>query len=126
MPRSKITACALFLLLSLNQIFYPALASNLEHTVFQVATIGSLAQGVYDGNYDYGSLMKHGNFGVGTFLDLNGEMVAIDDNFYQIESNGRLKSITAKQIVPFAEVTFFKPTIHKTLASISSYQEVRQ
>src|SRR5690349_11376074 len=109
---NKNTAYVLFLLSSLSQIFYPALAANkniAQSAVFQVATIGSLALGVYDGNYDYGSLMKHGNFGVGTFLDLNGEMVAIDGDFYQIESSGKLKLVNAKQIVPFAEVTFFKP-----------------
>lgn len=124
---NKTTAYFLFLLLSLSQIFCPVLASDnkLEHnSVFQVATIGSLALGVYDGNYDYGGLMKHGNFGVGTFLDLNGEMVAIDGNFYQIESSGKLNPVNAKQIVPFAEVTFFKPTIHQTLANISNYEEL--
>lgn len=96
--------------------------------VFQVATIGSLYQGVYDSNYSYGELMKHGDFGLGTFLDLNGEMMALDGHFYQMEVKGeppgKLKLVSAKQMTPFAQITFFKPTIHKTLGSISNFQEV--
>jgi acetolactate decarboxylase len=95
-----------------------------QNTVFQVATIGSLAQGVYDGDYDYGQLKKHGNFGVGTFLDLDGEMVAIDGHFYQIEASGKLRTVSDSQIVPFAEVTDFRPTISKNLAIIASYQNL--
>ena len=105
----------------------PVFASSKDITqnaVFQVATISSLTQGVYDGNFDYGNLMKHGDFGVGTFLDLNGEMVALDGKFYQIESDGKLKSVSSNQIVPFAEVTFFKPTMHEWLKNISDYHEL--
>ncbi len=93
-----------------------------KSTVFQVATIGSLAQGVYDGDYDYKRLMQHGNFGLGTFLDLNGEMVAVDGTFYQIEADGSLKTVNPKQIVPFAQVTFFRPPFHTQISNITSYQ----
>jgi acetolactate decarboxylase len=99
-------------------------ANAANQPVFQVATIGSLTQGVYDGDYTYGNLMKHGDFGLGTFLDLNGEMVAIDGSYYQIEANGKLKSVRTSQIVPFAEVTFFHPEMQKTLSAIHDYQQL--
>jgi len=92
-----------------------------KNTLFQVATISSLTQGVYNGNYSYKKLMQQGNFGLGTFLDLNGEMVAIDGHFYQIEANGKLKTVKPEQIVPFAEVTYFKPSIYNTLANLPNY-----
>lgn len=95
-----------------------------QHAIFQVATINALAQGIYDGDYQYGSLMEQGNFGLGTFLALDGEMVAVDGHFYQIEANGKLKSVTRKQIVPFANVTYFKPTLHKTLEKVSDYSDL--
>lgn len=87
----KIILClVIFFTVSLNTfpIFAAAIDKNnqAQNTVFQVATIGALAQGVYDGDYDYGRLMKQGNFGVGTFLDLNGEMVAIDGHSFSCKN----------------------------------------
>lgn len=118
--------CNILWLLILTQFFCATFAAkNLkQQAVFQVATIGSLTQGVYDGSYDYGHLKHHGNFGVGTFLDLDGEMVAIEGDFYQIKSNGKLKKVTSNQIVPFAEVTFFKPVFFKNLSDIFNYHNL--
>ncbi len=92
--------------------------------LFQVATIGSLAQGVYDGDYRYGEVMKHGNFGVGTFKDLNGEMVAIDGNFYQIEADGKLKKVSPQQIAPFAVVVHFQSSREQNLTHLNNYKKL--
>ncbi|OGT35329.1 MAG: alpha-acetolactate decarboxylase [Gammaproteobacteria bacterium RIFCSPHIGHO2_12_FULL_37_14] len=108
--------CSLFISL--------AFAGQEKSIIFQVATIGSLAQGVYDGDYKYGRLMKKGDLGVGTFKDLNGELVAVDGKFYQIEASGKLNLVSANQIVPFAEVTFFKPTMYSSVVDIVSYQNL--
>ncbi len=103
-----------YLLFSLSQITF---AENMtatdksSKTIFQVAPIAGLAEGVYDGNYTYGELKKHGDFGLGTFLDLDGEMIAVDGKFYQMLDNGHFKLVDDKQVVPFAEVNYFVPTI---------------
>ena len=52
------------------------------HEVFQNSTINALLEGVYDGSMTYGELRRHGDFGLGTFNALDGEMVAIDGDFY--------------------------------------------
>ncbi len=83
----------------------------MRQTIYQVAPIAALAKGVYDGNYTYGELKKHGDFGLGTFLDLEGEMVALDGKFYQMLDNGHLKLVDNSEVVPFAEVSYFVPTI---------------
>lgn len=82
--------------------------------LYQVATIGALAQGVFDGDIPYSVVMKHGTMGLGTFKHLNGEMVAVDGNYYQIDANGKLTKVSPKQIAPFAEVVEFIPrlTLH--------------
>ena len=40
--------------------------------------------GVYDGDLTYQELARHGDFGLGTFDALDGEMIALDGAFYQI------------------------------------------
>ena len=54
------------------------------HTVFQVSTTGALVAGIYDKEISVGSLLEHGNFGIGTFAQLDGEMVVLDGHVYQI------------------------------------------
>jgi acetolactate decarboxylase len=51
-------------------------------TLFQVSTIDALLAGAYDGDITFKELGKHGDFGLGTFQSLDGEMVELDGSFY--------------------------------------------
>ena len=57
--------------------------------MLQVSTIDALLEGVYDGVTSIGMLRQHRDFGIGTFAGLDGEMVGINDNFYQIKADGK-------------------------------------
>ncbi|HLX53785.1 MAG TPA: acetolactate decarboxylase [Aquella sp.] len=82
--------------------------------IYQVMPIAALAKGIYaDKFYTYGELKKHGDFGLGTFLNVDGEMIALGGKFYQMMADGRVRLVNDKQWVPFAEVSYFKPTIRK-------------
>ena len=59
-----------------------------SHEVFQNSTINALLEGVYDGSMTYGELRRHGDFGLGTFNALDGEMIAVDGGFYQVKADG--------------------------------------
>jgi acetolactate decarboxylase len=48
------------------------------HTLFQVSTSGALVAGVYDREVSVASILEHGDFGLGTFANLDGEMVVLD------------------------------------------------
>src|SRR5262245_29986435 len=85
-------------------------ALGLEHaTLFQVSTTGALVEGVYKGAITIGELKSHGDFGLGTFEGLDGEMVAVDGHFYQVHSDGRVTEPAGAALVPFAVVTTFHP-----------------
>jgi acetolactate decarboxylase len=80
-----------------------------DHDVlYQVSTIDALVMGAYDGVLPAGEIEKHGDFGIGTFEALDGEMVAIDGRYYQITSDGAVYEIKPSVPVPFASVTFFE------------------
>mgnify|MGYP000854511917 CR=1 FL=1 len=78
-----------------------------REVVFQTATIDALLAGVYDGRMSFTDLKKHGDFGIGTFQSLDGEMVALDGQFYQIKSDGAVYPVADSLTTPFAAVTFF-------------------
>ncbi len=77
--------------------------------IFQASTIDALSAGVYDGDVTYKQLKKHGDFGLGTFSALDGEMVALDGKFYQIKDDGKAYLVDDSMKTPFATVKFFKP-----------------
>jgi acetolactate decarboxylase len=77
--------------------------------LYQTSLISALLEGIYEGDVTYGELRKHGDFGLGTFNQLDGEMVGFDGTFYQIRSDGSARCVTPDQKTPFAVVTFFEP-----------------
>ena len=84
------------------------------HEIFQNSTINALLEGVYDGSLTYGELRTHGDFGLGTFNALDGEMIAFDGNFYQVKSDGVAYPVADDQKTPFATVVFFRPTLRRS------------
>jgi acetolactate decarboxylase len=79
-----------------------------QKTLFQTSTLQALMNGVYDGDFTFGELSKHGDLGLGTFQALDGEMVAVDGKFYQVKVDGKVYPVIPTQKTPFGEVAFFK------------------
>jgi len=89
-----------------------ALANHLEiehNTLFQVSTSSALVEGIYRGAVTIGHLREHGDFGLGTFEGLDGEMIACDGDFYQVRSDGTVRIAANEDLSPFAVVTRFQP-----------------
>ena len=85
------------------------------HEVYQSSTINALLEGIYDGTMTYGQLRRHGDFGIGTFNALDGEMIGFDGRFWQITGDGRAHAVPDAYQTPFATVLFFNPHIQRTL-----------
>ncbi|MCX6985264.1 MAG: acetolactate decarboxylase, partial [Lentisphaerae bacterium] len=95
-------------LLSIALIFGCAHCPQRQNdTLYQVSTIDALLKASYDGDTDIKSLKRHGNFGLGTFNNLDGEMLLLDGTFYQIKSDGQVYEASPETKTPFACVTFF-------------------
>ncbi len=76
-------------------------------TLYQVSTLNRLLEGGYDGRSTYRTVKAHGGFGLGTFDALDGEMVAVGGEFFQIRSDGIAYPVADDMLTPFAAVTFF-------------------
>lgn len=83
-------------------------------TLYQVSTIDALMQGVYDGNVTVAELKKHGDFGIGTFDRLEGEMIVLDGTVYQAKADGSVSVAADNQTTPFATVTYFGTDLKQT------------
>jgi acetolactate decarboxylase len=76
-------------------------------TLAQISTIDSLMAGVYDGTITCGNIKEYGDFGVGTFDKLDGEMVVLDGGVFQVKSDGVVYKVEDALTSPFAAVTYF-------------------
>lgn len=76
--------------------------------VFQCSTINALLEGLYDGNLTFDELGKYGNLGLGTFNTLDGEMIAVDGEFYKIKADsGQAYPVQKDEKTPFAVIANF-------------------
>jgi acetolactate decarboxylase len=75
--------------------------------VYQTSTMGALLDGVYDGDVTIRELLQHGDFGLGTFNALDGEMLVLDGVCYQLRGDGSAQVADPDQRTPFAVVTWF-------------------
>jgi acetolactate decarboxylase len=95
-----------------------------HHTLFQVSTSGSLVKGMYQSAVSVGALKRHGNFGLGTFEGLDGEMVILDGRIYQAKGDGTVLEAPDETGAPFAVVTQFDPRQKSTLAHIADLADL--
>jgi len=103
---------------------YPQNAESNEDIIYQTSTINALVEGVYDGDITFEELRKHGDFGLGTFNQLDGEMIALDGDFYQIKSNGIAYLVNDSMLTPFSIVTFFESDDEILLQKSKNYTEL--
>jgi acetolactate decarboxylase len=78
-----------------------------DDVLVQYSTLGSLMAGVYDGEMTFGELKEFGDFGLGTFNALDGEMIQVDHQIYQIKADGVAYLVDDKMKTPFSVVTYF-------------------
>jgi len=97
-----------------------------REVLFQTSTLGALLEGVYDGHTTCGELKKHGDLGIGTFDALDGEMVVLGGNVYQVRADGKAYSPKDSLGTPFAVVTFFEPDKTLVLDSCRDYEELQE
>lgn len=94
------------------------------HEVFQTSTIAALLEGAYDGDVTFGELRAHGDLGLGTLQHLDGEMIALDGEFWQAPASGRLRRIDDDERTPFAVVCPFAPDVTVALDGPRSYDDL--
>ena len=110
-----------------SSIVTTALAQYLEHplhTIFQVSTSGALVAGVDDQEVTVSTLLQHGDFGLGTFADLDGEMAVLDGKVYQIQGSGKVSEASPDAGAPFAVVTAFEADSETFIEQVTSFADL--
>ncbi len=80
-----------------------------KNAIFQYSTLSALLEGVYDGELTIGELRKQGNYGIGTFNALDGELILADHECYKVCSDGKVIKVNDEEKTPFAAICSFSP-----------------
>ena len=102
-------------------------ASLLAHhdtEVYQFSTISALLDGVYDGDVTIADILRHGDFGLGTFNHLDGEMVILDGVCYRLRADGSATRAALTDRTPFAAVTRFHTDFEIAIETRTDQAEV--
>lgn len=87
--------------------------SPIDYPIYLCAPVNALVEGIYEENVSLAEIKMHGDFGLGTFNDLDGEMVLIDGLIFQITADGTVREIVDDETLsPFACVTHYNPISH--------------
>jgi len=95
-----------------------------ENAVFLSAPINALVEGFFVEDTSIALVKEHGDFGLGTFDYLDGEMVMLDGIVYQIKSDGKVYDVKDDEGSPFACVTFFNPDTFDDIEESAEPQEL--
>src|SRR5581483_1254363 len=93
-----------------------------DGALFQVSTLDALLQGIYGASMTLAELRQHGDFGLGTYEGLDGEMILLDGRFYQMRFDGTLTEAAPAARTPFAAVTAFRPDAEFSVKGASMAQ----
>src|ERR1700751_285208 len=92
-----------------------SLACHISNTVYQISTTTALVECVSQGAVRVAKLREHGDLGLGTFEDLDGEMVILNGKFYQVRRDGFVREVGDDVLTSFAVITRFAPEAAGTL-----------
>jgi len=107
-------------------LFAGCLGPQQRDLITQTSTIDSLLAGLYDGDMTCRTLLKSGNFGIGTFDHLDGEMIVLNGHVYQVRADGKVYSPPLNLTTPFASVCFFSPDESIPLDRDLNFRALRQ
>lgn len=79
----------------------------MSNIIYQTGTINSLLEAVYVGDKTVLDVMQHGDFGLGTYDRVDGELIAYNGVCYHADADGKLDIVDDETKTPFAVVSKF-------------------
>jgi acetolactate decarboxylase len=103
-----------------------ATAAAPRDTLYQVSVVNALLAKDYDGEFTLDELLRHGNFGLGTFDRLDGEMIVLDGRIYQAKGDGTVERPPLTETTPWAAVTRFRTDSQLSIDHPMSIEELEE
>lgn len=120
-----LVACAISVTIFLASQLLTSESHENEYTLFQVSSIDSLLKGQYEGKISDKDLLSHGDFGLGAMEYMDGELVCLNKNCYQIKTDSHAHKLNPDSKVTFASVVFFKSDMVSGINKQASFSQLQ-
>ena len=89
-----------------------------SNQIYQYSVISALMTGLSSASTSttVSKLLSYGNLGLGTFELMDGEMVILDGQAYQLKSDGSVGAVAGNAKIPFGSITQFAPQFTRMLS----------
>lgn len=96
-----------------------------EDFVYQRSTIDALLAGRYDDTTSIGHIKNFGGFGLGTLNGLDGELIALEGEYYQVKTDGKAYPLDPSIRTPFITCTFFDPNYTVEMDELTNFNRFK-
>lgn len=93
--------------------------------MFQVSTLQALAMGYTRTVISVEELLEYGDTGLGTYEDVNGEMILVDGHPYRADETGAIEEVSMDAGVPFCAVSFLEGKRKFSLSNIDGIDALK-
>ncbi len=93
---------------------------------YQISTLQALALGFSKSVTTVEELLLHGDIGLGTFEDVDGEMIVLDGKCYRAKNNGDVVPAELERGVPFASVCCFQSHKQEKLGRMDTIDQLKE
>ena len=97
-----------------------------DDKMYQVSTLQALALGYTRAVVTVEELLREGDTGLGTFEDVNGEMIVLDGRCYRARDDGSVIEVSPEAGVPFSAVAKLHGDRESTLSSMPDLESIRK
>lgn len=94
-----------------------------NNSLYMSSPINALLEGFYRDDITINTLKQKGDFGIGTFNNLDGELIAINGKYFQLDLDGNANQISDNMKTPFSTVCFFRPMLFEEFTSHLKYDK---
>ena len=98
----------------------------MEQVMYQVSTLQALAMGYSRAVVSVDEFLKNGDIGLGTFENVDGEMIMVDGKCYRAQEDGTVVQAEGNMGVPFAVTTFFAEGKDISVEDIEDIDKLKQ
>lgn len=96
-----------------------------QQIMYQVSTLQALMLGYTKRVITVEELCTHGNIGLGTFEDVNGEMILLDGHCYRAMDDGSVVEADPTMGVPFSSVTMMNEGVTFSVGSVEGIDDLK-
>jgi alpha-acetolactate decarboxylase len=97
-----------------------------SRALYQYSTASALMAGVAGTGIRLSELLSHGNYGLGTMVNIDGEVVVIDGITYHMQPSGSIRTLDAGSKLPFAMIAHLATDDFHSVAGLQTKQSIQE